>query len=152
MKTIALIIMVAIVLEALVEYIKTIIKMVEDGDYKTAVTQGVTIAMGIGLAFIFHLCLFNGALSQFYEGLQIDETIDMVLTGILFSRGSNYFSDLITRLTGRTQEITYATSGFVTDADDDFNPEVLQVKAGDGSDMEEFLSGSNQGTTDYKEV
>jgi hypothetical protein len=38
MSTIALIVMVAIVLEALVEYIKTILKMVEDGDYKTAIT------------------------------------------------------------------------------------------------------------------
>ena len=38
MNTIALIIMVAIVLEALVEYIKTILKMIEDGEYKTAIT------------------------------------------------------------------------------------------------------------------
>lgn len=98
MKTIALIIMVAIVLEALVEYVKTIDAMVVSRAYKTAITQGITIVLGIGLAFIFHLQLFNGAMSEFYEGLKINPTIDMVLTGILFSRGSNYFSDLISKL------------------------------------------------------
>lgn len=98
MKTIALIIMVAIVLEALVEYAKTIDSMVVSRAYKTAITQGITIILGIGLAFIFHLQLFNGAMSEFYEGLKINPAIDMVLTGILFSRGSNYFSDLISKL------------------------------------------------------
>lgn len=100
MQTIALIIMVAIVCEALVEYFKTIGKMIELGEYKTAITQGITIALGIGLAFIFNLQLFNNALSEFYEGININPTIDMILTGILFSRGSNYFSDLVSKLTG----------------------------------------------------
>ena len=99
MKMIALIIMVAIVLEAIVEYVKTVMKMVEDREYKTAITQGITIALGVAFAFIFNLQLFNGALSEFYEGLKINPAIDMILTGILFSRGANYFSDLVTRLT-----------------------------------------------------
>lgn len=90
--------MVAIVLEALVEYVKTIDAMVVSRAYKTAITQGITIVLGIGLAFIFQLQLFNGAMSEFYEGLKINPTIDMILTGILFSRGSNYFSDLISKL------------------------------------------------------
>lgn len=98
MKTIALIIMVAIVLEALVEYVKTIDSMVVSRAYKTAITQGITIILGIGLAFVFHLQLFNGAMSEIYEGLKINSTVDMILTGILFSRGSNYFSDLISKL------------------------------------------------------
>lgn len=99
MKTIALIIMVAIVLEALIEYVKTIYTMIEKGEYKTAITQGISIALGIGLAFIFNLHLFNDAMSEFYEGLAINPTIDTILTGILFSRGSNYFSDLVSKLT-----------------------------------------------------
>ena len=98
MKTIALILMVAIVLEALVEYVKTIDNMVVSRAYKTAITQGITIILGVGLAFVFHLQLFNGAMSEFYEGLSINPIIDMILTGILFSRGSNYFSDLISKL------------------------------------------------------
>lgn len=104
MKTIALIIMVAVVLEALVEYVKTVVHMVEEGDYKTAITQAVTIALGVFLAFAFHLQLFNGAMSEFYDGLKINSTLDMVLTGILFSRGSNYFSDLVGRLTKKTTD------------------------------------------------
>ena len=98
MKTIALIIMVAIVLEGLVEYGKTIDRMVVARDYKTAITQGITIVLGIALAFIFHLQLFNEGMSEIYKDLAINPTIDMILTGILFSRGSNYFSDLISKL------------------------------------------------------
>ena len=98
MKTIALIIIIAVVLEALVEYGKTIDKMITSRAYKTAITQGITILLGIGLAFVFNLQLFNGAMSEFYEGLTINSTIDMILTGILFSRGSNYFSDLVSKL------------------------------------------------------
>ena len=104
MKTIALIIMVAILLEALVEYFKTILHMICEGDYKTAITQAVTILGGIFLSFAFRTQLFNGAMSEFYEGLILDPTLDMVLTGILFSRGSNYISDLISRLIGKKEQ------------------------------------------------
>lgn len=104
MKTIALIVMVAILLEALVEYFKTVMHMVSEGDYKTAITQAVTIAGGIFLSFAFHTQLFNGAMAEFYEDLVLDPTLDMVLTGILFSRGSNYISDLISRLIGEKNE------------------------------------------------
>lgn len=105
MKTIALIVMVAILLEALVEYGKTIDHMVSNKEYKTAITQGITIVLGIVLAFIFKLHLFNGAMSEFYEGLSINGTIDMILTGILFSRGANYFSDFVSRLTKKNVEL-----------------------------------------------
>ena len=43
-------------------------------------------------------------MAEFYEGLVLDPTLDMVLTGILFSRGSNYISDLISRLIGEKNE------------------------------------------------
>lgn len=99
MKTITLIVMVAIVLEALVEYFKTIMKMIDYGEYKTAITQGFTIILGVVLAFVFNLQLFNRALSEFYD-ISINPTVDMILTGMLFSRGSNYFSDLVSKLTG----------------------------------------------------
>ena len=124
-SALGVIIMVSIVLEALVEYIKTIMKMIDEGKCKTAITQGVTIALGIGLAFIFHLHLFNDVISVFYDGINIDPTIDTILTGILFSRGSNYFSDLVKRLTNV----------------DVFNPDDVQIMVGDGSDMDDFLKG-----------
>lgn len=117
MKTIALIIMVAIVLEALVEYAKTVMYMFEEYEYKTAITQLVTIVVGVGLAFGFHTQLFNAGLSEIYEGLHINPILDMVLTGILFSRGSNYFSDLIGKLTGKKEH------GIVDDFDEDEDDE-----------------------------
>ena len=98
MKTIALIAMVSVVLEALIEYVKTFDRMLVSRDYKTAITQGLTIVLGIFLAFVFNLHLFNGAMSEIYQGLTIDPTIDIVLTGILFSRCSNFFSDLVSKL------------------------------------------------------
>lgn len=109
MKTIALIIMVAILCEALVEYAKTIMKMVENKEYKTAITQAITIVLGVGLAFAFNLQLFNNAMVEFYEGLHINPILDMILTGILFSRGSNYFSDFVSRLTKKTDDNSIGT-------------------------------------------
>lgn len=120
MKTIAMIIMVAIVLEALVEYAKTIMHMVEEYEYKTAITQAITIVLGIGLAFGFHTQLFNNALSEVYAGLKINPILDTVLTGILFSRGSNYFSDLISRLTGK-EEHGIVDDEDVDDEEEDFD-------------------------------
>lgn len=125
MKTITLIIMVAIVLEALVEYVKTFISMIENREYKTAITQGITIAMGVFLAIAFNLQLFNNAMSEFYEGLHINPTLDMILTGILFSRGANYFSDFVSRLTHPKEEVLIGEEVFEnevepqTDKDDE---------------------------------
>lgn len=113
MKTIALIIMVAVLLEGLVEYAKTVMRMVEEGDYKTAITQAVTIAVGILFAFVFHLHLFNSALAEVYEGLRINGTVDMILTGIIISRGSNYASDFIGKLTRKED-----TLSIIEDADE----------------------------------
>ena len=123
MKTIALIIMVAIVLEGLVEYGKTIDRMVVARDYKTAITQGITIILGIALAFIFHLQLLNEGMSEIYKDLAINPTIDMILTGILFSRGSNYFSDFVSKLQ-RKENISLVGTEYTGDLealqDDDF--------------------------------
>lgn len=121
-SAIGVFIMVAIVCEALVEYFKTVVKMFLDKDYKTAITQAFTIALGISLAFIFNLRLFDDVMSQIYEGVYINPTIDMILTGILFSRGSNYFSDLVSKLAGGTKQD-------------------IKIMYGDGTDMEEFLNG-----------
>lgn len=115
--------MVAIVLEALIEYFKTILHMVETREYKTAITQAITIALGIFLAIAFKLQLFNGALVEFYENLHVNPALDMILTGILFSRGSNYFSDLIGKLTKKDTSLGEIIAvredglGFEDDAD-----------------------------------
>lgn len=89
---IAVIIAVAVLIEGLVEYGKTITNMFYEGDRKTGITQIVTIIIGIGLAFAFSANMFVPL------GLVVNEYIGMVLTGIVMSRGSNYVSDLIGKI------------------------------------------------------
>ncbi len=90
--TVAVIIAVAILIEGLVEYGKNIAEMFYGGDKKTAITQLVTIAVGVAIAFAFNADLFVPL------GLTVNHYIGMVLTGIIMSRGSNYVSDLISKI------------------------------------------------------
>ena len=89
---IAVIVAVSVLIEGLVEYGKSIGNMFYEGDRKTGVTQILTIIIGIGLAFAFSANMFVPL------GLVVNEYIGMVLTGIVMSRGSNYVSDLITKI------------------------------------------------------
>ena len=89
---IAVIIAVAILIEGLVEYGKNIADMFYGGDKKTAITQIVTIVIGIALAFAFSADMFIPL------GLTVNHYVGMVLTGIVMSRGSNYVSDLIGKI------------------------------------------------------
>ena len=93
METIALLIAVAVLVEGLVEYVKTIVKVFTEGDVKTGITQLCAVAIGILLALITRANLFMA--------LSINVTyswMGCVLTGILISRGSNYLSDLLHKL------------------------------------------------------
>lgn len=89
---VAIIIAVAILIEGLVEYGKNIADMFYGGDRKTAVTQIITIIVGIALAYAFNADMFIPL------GLVVNHYIGMVLTGIVMSRGSNYVSDLVGRI------------------------------------------------------
>lgn len=93
---ISIIIAVAILIEGLVEYGKTIINMVENGEKKTAVIQGITIIIGVLMAFAFEADMFIPL------GLIVNHKIGMVLTGIIMSRGSNYVSDFIGKISQTT--------------------------------------------------
>lgn len=89
---VAIIIAVAILIEGLVEYGKNIAEMFYGGEKETAITQMVTIVVGVALAFAFGANMFIPL------GLTVNHYIGMVLTGIVMSRGSNYVSDLIGRI------------------------------------------------------
>lgn len=93
---VAIIIAVAILIEGLVEYGKNIADMFYGGDKKTAVTQIITIIVGIALAYAFNADMFIPL------GLTVNHYIGMVLTGIVMSRGSNYVSDLITKISQKS--------------------------------------------------
>jgi uncharacterized membrane protein HdeD (DUF308 family) len=93
---IAVIIAVAILIEGLVEYGKTIADTFNDGEKRTALIQVITIVIGVGLAFAFDADMFVPL------GLTVNHYIGMVLTGIVMSRGSNYVSDLIGKISKTT--------------------------------------------------
>lgn len=93
MDMILLALMMAVTVEGLIEYIKTLGKAVLAKQWKTAATQGCALALGVAL------CFAVGA--DLYAALGVTFALPWVgslLTGIFASRGSNYLSDLISRL------------------------------------------------------
>lgn len=95
MTTIILAIVMAIIVEAMIEYVKTIVGAVEKGEYKTAVTQVCAIALAV------LLCFAAGA--DIFAALGIDFSmawIGTLLTGIFASRGANYVSDIVKKIQG----------------------------------------------------
>ncbi len=95
MTGIVLIIVLAIVVEAFIEYGKSIGKAFIDGEWKTAVTQLIAIAVAVAM------CIATAADLFAVVGLVFAwPWLGTVLTGILISRGANYVSDFVKRLQG----------------------------------------------------
>ena len=93
MQMILLAIVMAVTVEALIEYVKQIAKALSSGEVKAAATQVVSILLGV------LLCLGVGA--DVYGALGVAFAVPWVgtvLTGIFASRGSNYIADLAKRL------------------------------------------------------
>ncbi len=93
MEGVLLIITLAIVVEALIEYGKSVGKAFASGEWKTAVTQLVAVCVGV------FLCIVSGA--DLFAAADVTFTlpyIGMVLTGVLISRGANYVSDFVKKL------------------------------------------------------
>jgi hypothetical protein len=141
MKAIALIIMGAVLVEALIEYFKTIWNMIEVREYKTAVTQLISILLGIFIAQSFELQLFNHVVADLYGGFSLSPIKDMILTGILISRGSNYASDIISRLTKKEnllgQLMAIQADGFGFEDDDEYEDEEDDFFADDDDEYED---------------
>lgn len=85
MSTIAMVFVLGVVVEALVEYAKLIF-----ADKVFNWKQLVAALLGIGLAILAQVDLFAAVGVTF-----IVPYVGMVLTGIIFSRGANYASDII---------------------------------------------------------
>ena len=95
MEGIVLIVTLSIIVEALIEYAKSIGKAIVGGGWKTAVTQIVAIVGAVILCFATGADLFAAIGLEF-----IWPWLGVVLTGVIISRGANYVSDFITRLQG----------------------------------------------------
>jgi uncharacterized protein YacL len=93
MKGILLVVVLAVLVEALVEYGKSISKMFTEGDIKTAVTQIVAILVSVLLCWIAGADMFAAVEISF-----VFPWVGVVLTGVLSSRGANYLSDFIKKL------------------------------------------------------
>lgn len=95
----ALVFVVPIFIEALVEYAKNIFGMFEGGNMKAGIIQIVTVIIGVLMAVLFNADMFG------FLGISVNHIAGMIITGIIFSRGSNYVSDLIKRVGGGNNKI-----------------------------------------------
>ena len=93
MEGITLIIALAVVTEALVEYGKSIAKAFTGNDTKAAVTQLAAILASVLLCFAAGADLFQAVGINFTWSW-----VGVVLTGILGSRGANYLSDFLAKI------------------------------------------------------
>lgn len=96
MKSILILIVVAIIVEGLTEYIKASFPKISDN---TQVIFLITVALGIGIA------LLTGA--DVFSVIGIETRVPYIgeiLTGCLTARGSNYIFDLIEKLTSAQKE------------------------------------------------
>ena len=85
MQGITLVLAVAVLIEGLGTYLKEV---------KAKPQLLVYIGLGVVLAFVFRAGLF-GAM-----GIEVNQYADLVLSGIVMSRGSNYVYDLVGKMTG----------------------------------------------------
>lgn len=93
METIFLSLTLAITVEAIVEYTKSIIKTFSEKNIKTAVTQLIAIAVAM------FMCTMTGA--DIFGYLNVNfayPIIGQLLTGLVASRGANYVSDFIKKI------------------------------------------------------
>ena len=93
MDKLALVLMLAVTAEALVEYGKSLVAAFTGKDYKAAVLQLCAAIVAV------LLCVLSGA--DMYAALGVPfsvPAVGMVLTGIFASRGANYVSDLVKKM------------------------------------------------------
>ena len=93
MQGILLVIVLAIVVEAVVEYIKSLANLAISHEWKTAALQIAALAVSVLLCFMTGADLFVALGLEFRSGW-----IGVLLTGIFASRGANYVSDFVGRL------------------------------------------------------
>lgn len=84
MNGIAIIVLTAILVEALVEYGQVILEQPK---------MIASVILGVVLAFVFKAAMFTNL------GVEINLYADLILSGILVSRGSNHVYDFMQRVT-----------------------------------------------------
>lgn len=87
MNGIAIVVLTAILVEGLVEYGQVILEQPK---------MIASVILGIVLAFVFKATMFTNL------GVEINLYADLILSGILISRGSNHVYDFMQRITQAT--------------------------------------------------
>ncbi len=95
MTQISLVVMLAVTVEALVEYGKSIV--CSSGGWRTIVIQVAAMVTAILLCLLADADIFAAL------GISLGEVGGNVLTGVVIARGSNYLADFICRLTAAKQ-------------------------------------------------
>nr|WP_317413880.1 hypothetical protein [uncultured Solibaculum sp.] len=141
MDQLVLIFSVAIIVEALLEYTKSVVYMFTRGCVKCGIIRICAAIIGVGLALLTGVNLFaefNIPISQPWIG--------SVLTGIIISRGSNYLNDIISRLTNPTSAVSSSNSKGAKSVDSSTSP-----IAGSDSPVSSAVRGAVQLTTSSSE-
>lgn len=86
MQGLILIVAMGILTESLITYFKEI--------RENPILIG-SIVLGIGLSYLFNVRLFD------FLGMETNYYADVVLTGMIASRGSNYIYDIVGKLTSK---------------------------------------------------
>lgn len=123
MSAILMALMLAVIVEAIVEYGSTIWAMVEQKEHKKAVKQLCAIVLGVVFCIAANVDFFSEIGMTFYV-----PWIGVVLTGVFISRGANYASDIIKRLQGMsgggsTLYNSYSMDAYATPIADDEDEE-----------------------------
>lgn len=115
MEGIGLILAVAVLVEGLTQYVKEVVA----SNKEVKIAYVISLVAGIGLTLVFQAQFFTAL------GLKVvHPVIDMILTGIILSRGSNYVHDLITRLGGN--KIVSREVVTKTEIDTDIGPQGIE--------------------------
>lgn len=87
MQGLVLIVALGILIEALTEYGKQVVRQP---------VLIITVGLGVLIAMLFNARLFS------HLGMEVNAFADIVLTGVIASRGSNYIYDLVGKMTKPT--------------------------------------------------
>lgn len=99
MTGIARIMVLAVTVEALVEYTKSLLEAVRGGGRKTLIIQLTALGLSVALCLLAHADLFD------VLGVTLGGRLTgCVFTGLLAARGSNYIADFVSRVQGYGRE------------------------------------------------
>ncbi len=93
MTQITLAIILAMTVEAMVEYSKSLQASVTAGGWKTIIIQLLAVVIAVCLCLLANVDVFA------VFGVPLGDVGGCVLTGVLVARGSNYLADFLQRVT-----------------------------------------------------